>query len=366
MAEALAREVDYETKLDTARRWTREWRFRIGVHHLRGLIDAPRAGAQYTDLARAVLAVLWPLVTDQFAIRYGPPPGRGGVVLGMGSLGAGRLNAMSDLDIIVIYDPAGVEASEGPRPLAARVYYARLTQAMITAMTSPMSQGKLYEVDMRLRPSGNQGPVATSLGAFQSYQRDQAWTWEHLALTRAAVIAGPEDLAADVEMFRTELLAEKGTLAAVAHEVAQMRARINAAKAPDSLWDAKIGPGRMQEIELMAQAGALLQGVPDRDVAAGLAAAVDAGLLDAAGAKQLSETYELCWRLQVAARLLSAQTLRLEALGQAGRAYLQRALGVKSLERGAELLQDQYDAADAVIGTTLNRHSAGQSGRDAG
>ncbi|TMM54429.1 glutamine-synthetase adenylyltransferase [Sulfitobacter sabulilitoris] len=364
LAAALEPEPDYETRLDMARRWTKEWHFRIGVHHLRGLIDADTAGAQYADLARAVLVVLWPLVCDQFARRFGPPPGRGGVVLGMGSLGAGRLNAGSDLDLIVIYDAAGVEASDGPKPLPSRVYYARLTQALITAMTSPMSQGKLYEVDMRLRPSGNQGPVATSWAAFQSYQQTQAWVWEHLALTRAAVITGPDGLARDVEAFRADLLRHKGDPAHVAHEVAQMRARITAAKAPDTLWDAKIGPGRMQEIELIAQAGALIGGIPDRDVVAGLGAARDAGLIDDAGRAQLAAGYALCWRVQVAARLLSAQPLRIDNLGQAGRTFLQRALDVRSLDRAAETLHDCYDACDAVITAALNRYAKAPDAAD--
>ena len=112
------------------------------------------AAAQYADLARAVITGIWPLVIEQFCAKHGTPPGRGAVVLGMGSLGASRLNAGSDLDLIVIYDAEAVEASDGRRPLAARPYYARLTQAMITALTAPMAEGRLYEVDMRLRPSG--------------------------------------------------------------------------------------------------------------------------------------------------------------------------------------------------------------------
>ncbi|MFT7597064.1 MAG: glutamate-ammonia-ligase adenylyltransferase, partial [Paracoccaceae bacterium] len=126
----LAAESDYETQLDATRRWTKEWHFRIGVHHLRGLINGADAGTQYADLAGAVIAALAPVVVQQFALKHGQPPGRGAAVLGMGSLGAGRLNAMSDLDVIVIYDPDGVDMSDGPRPLATRPYYARLTQAL--------------------------------------------------------------------------------------------------------------------------------------------------------------------------------------------------------------------------------------------
>ncbi|MCE8472118.1 glutamine-synthetase adenylyltransferase, partial [Rhodovulum sulfidophilum] len=161
---------DYEAQLDAARAWVREWHFRIGVHFLRGLIDARTAGAEYADLAEAVLAALWPRVVAQFAAKHGDPPGKGAVVLGMGSLGAGALSARSDLDLIVIYDADGVEASDGRRPLASRAYYAKLTQALVTALTAPMAEGRLYEVDMRLRPSGNQGPVATSLQSFRNYR----------------------------------------------------------------------------------------------------------------------------------------------------------------------------------------------------
>ncbi|MFK7881029.1 glutamine-synthetase adenylyltransferase, partial [Roseobacter sp.] len=158
----LRTEPDYEAQLDTIRRWTKEWHFRVGVHLLRGLIVPDVAARQYSDIARSVLAVLWPIVIAQFSVRHGPPPGRGAVVLGMGSLGAGRLTAASDLDLIVIYDPQDSDVSVGEKPLSTRPYYARLTQALITALSAPMSQGRLFEVDMRLRPSGNQGPVATS------------------------------------------------------------------------------------------------------------------------------------------------------------------------------------------------------------
>ncbi|MES2144000.1 MAG: glutamine-synthetase adenylyltransferase, partial [Pseudomonadota bacterium] len=136
LATAMARQADYEGKLDAARRWLKEAHFRVGVHHLRGLIGAVEASAAYADLAGAVVAALWPAVVQDFAGKHGPQPGRGAAVLAMGSLGAGRLNAASDLDLIVIYDAAGVETSDGPRPLATRPYFARLTQALVTALTA--------------------------------------------------------------------------------------------------------------------------------------------------------------------------------------------------------------------------------------
>ncbi|MBC7736069.1 MAG: glutamine-synthetase adenylyltransferase, partial [Candidatus Saccharibacteria bacterium] len=221
---------DYERALDAARAWRGEWHFRVGVHHLRGLVNGHEAGAQYADLAQAVVMALWPVVGRAFAVRHGPPPGRGAVVVAMGSLGAGRLTAGSDLDLIVIYDAAGVAASEGVKPLAAQTYYARLTQSLVTALTVPMAEGRLYEVDMRLRPSGRQGPVATSVQSFRAYQMDEAWTWEHLALTRARVLAGDTGLAAEVEALRLAVLVAKSSGPTVVRDVADMRARLAEAR----------------------------------------------------------------------------------------------------------------------------------------
>lgn len=349
----LTAEADYEARLDGTRRWAREWHFRIGVHLLRGLTDPAQAGVQYADLARAVLSALWPVVTTQFATRHGPPPGRGAVLVGMGSLGAGRLTATSDLDMIVIYDPDGQDSSEGKRPLASRLYYARLTQAMITAMTAPMSQGRLYEVDMRLRPSGNQGPVATSISSFEAYQREEAWVWEHLALTRAAVIAGPAALARDFDSLRRDILSHEDDAAKVLSEVAQMRHKIAAAKSSNGVWDAKIGAGRLQDIELFAQAGALIARQGARDISEGLAAAEKRGVLDSDARAKLDAAYAQCWALQCASRLLSATPLDTEALGQAGAAFLSRTLGCDTLDELETQMAQTYSAAARKIDAVL-------------
>ncbi|UYV38860.1 glutamine-synthetase adenylyltransferase [Rhodobacteraceae bacterium D3-12] len=362
LAEVLAKEPDYERKLDLARRWAKEWHFRIGVHHLRGLIEAEEAGASYADLAEASLRALWPEVVAHFAAKHGPPPGRGACVLGMGSLGAGRLNATSDLDLIVIYDPDGAEMSEGRRPLAVRPYYARLTQAMITAVTAQMSEGRLYEVDMRLRPSGTQGPVATSWQSFQNYQSGEAWVWEHLALTRARVVAGDMGLGADIEAFRAGLLPEKGAdRGEVLKQLGEMRARIAAAKAPDGPWDAKIGPGRMQDIELIAQAGALMGGVPGRSTQAGLEAGVAIGWLSDGDSAALVASYTLCWKVQAVARLLSEKPLSPEGVGGGGRAMVHRETGVESFEALGEMLAERANEARAVIEAALTRLPEGDA-----
>ncbi|MBW0158768.1 glutamine-synthetase adenylyltransferase [Sedimentimonas flavescens] len=353
LREALSAAQDYEKKLDTARRWAKEFKFRVGVHHLRGLVDAAEAARQYADIAGAAVAALWPEVLAEFAAKHGPPPGRGAVVLGMGSLGAERLNASSDLDLIVIYDPEGVEMSEGRKPLATRPYYARLTQALITALTAQMPEGRLYEVDMRLRPSGRQGPVATSIESFRSYQMDEAWTWEHLALTRARPVAGDPGLAADVEAVRVAVLAAKGGDPKVMPDLAEMRARIFAAKAPDGAWEAKIGPGRLQDIELLAQSFALRGGEPARRVEPQLRIGPRLGLCSKEEGERLASAYRFLWRLQAGGRLLTDKPLDMEAIGEGGQSFLLREVGVDSLEALAERLERTTSEVAVIVEAAL-------------
>jgi glutamate-ammonia-ligase adenylyltransferase len=357
----LAQEPDYETQLDTARRWAKEWHFRIGVHLLRGLVSAEDAGLQYGDLARATLRAIWPLVCAQFETKHGPQPGRGASVLAMGSMGAGRLNAGSDLDLIVVYDPQDTEHSDGRRPLPSRQYYARLTQAMITALTAQMSQGRLYEVDMRLRPSGSKGPVATSWQSFVSYQSTEAWVWEHLALTRASVVAGAQDLAKDIETFRHSVLAQGGDPRRVVPAVVEMRDRIAAAKQPSGPWDGKIGPGRLQDIELFAQAALLCAQSPASDIQTGLAAAQGLGWLEKSDAALLGEVYRQCWSIQLGGRLLAENTLDLDRVGQGGTKFLLKVLAEADLKvafsDGIEVVEQallsQYAKAAEVISSAL-------------
>ncbi len=359
LEDVLSGQDDYESKLDSARRWAKEWHFRIGVHHLRGLIDAQTAGAHYGDLAEAVLRGIWPVVVAQFASKHGPAPGRGASVLAMGSLGAGRLNTASDLDLIVIYDADGVENSDGRRPLGARVYYARLTQALITALSAQMSEGRLYEVDMRLRPSGNTGPVATSLQSFKDYQEKDAWVWEHLALTRARVMVGDVGLGQDIEAFRCEVIARHLEPGQILKEVREMRLRIADAKAPDGLWDAKIGAGRMQDIELLSQAACLMAGAAERDVSAGLAAGVAIGWLNDVERATLQRSYDLCWRVQSTAKLLSNKALDPSAIGKGGCDMIMRETGQVDLAALKATLEAAYEAASAAIEAALNRLPTG-------
>ena len=350
LTQALAEEEDYEKKLDRARIWAREWRFRVGVHYLRGLTNAERAGREYAEVASATVAALWPVVVAAFAEKHGAPPGRGASVLGMGSLGAERLNAASDLDLIVIYDGAGEEMSEGRRPLATRAYYARLTQALVTALSAPTAEGRLYEVDMRLRPSGRQGPVATGLNSFRTYQSEEAWTWEHLALTRAHPVAGSADLGAEIDSFRRDLLARPRDRSKVLRDVADMRARLAEARPGGLPLDAKAGPGRLQDIELFAETGALLTGGPGRHIGDQVAAAVTAFDLAEDETALLSDAVALFWRVQAAARLVAGEgSVKTETTGAGASAFLLRETGDASVEALEDRLTDLSSRVAALI-----------------
>jgi glutamate-ammonia-ligase adenylyltransferase len=283
----------------------------------------------------------------------------------MGSLGAARLNAGSDLDLIVIYDPLTAETSDGPRPLATRPYYARLTQALVTALTAQTAQGRLYEVDMRLRPSGRQGPVATSLEAFRAYQETEAWTWEHLALTRARVLAGDAGLAAEVEAFRRDLLGRKGQGAEVARDVADMRTRLADAKPGMGLWEAKNGPGKLMDIELFAQMMALQNASPARGVERQLAAGRTGGQVSQMDETVLLKAMRLYWQLQAGSRLLSDRPLDPGSLAEGAQAFLMRETGMADATGLTEALAEASARAAAVIdeGLKLRRADNGQRKR---
>ncbi|MDC1501044.1 glutamine-synthetase adenylyltransferase [Octadecabacter sp.] len=345
----LDRAPDYEARLDSARRWMKEWHFRIGVHHLHGLIDADNAGRQYSDLARAVLAAIFPVVEAHMATKHGPPPGRGAVVVAMGSLGAGRIHAASDLDLILIYDGQGEDASIGPRPLQTRAYYARLTKALVTSLTAPMAEGRLYEVDMRLRPSGGKGPVATAFSGFEGYQMGDAWTWEHLALTRALVVAGDAALGDDIESARSKVLTAKSGNDAVRADVADMRRRIAQAKSPDGPWDAKIGTGRLQDIELTGQMVALLAGHTGRATQDQIAAGVAAGRLSDADGAALIAAAGLCWTVQAAAQLLVGGALGDATLAEGARRFMARETGMGDMDALAAHMETVCQSANDAI-----------------
>jgi glutamate-ammonia-ligase adenylyltransferase len=227
---------------------------------------------------------------------------------------------------------------------------------MVTALTAPTAEGKLYEVDMRLRPSGNQGPVATSLESFAAYQKDEAWTWEHLALTRARPVAGAAEIGAEVERIRLAVLTARRDAAKTIADVAEMRARIAAAKGAGlGPLEAKLGPGRQQDIELVAQCAAVLGPGAPRHVGEQLAQGAEIGWFTTAEAALMHDAHGLFWRLSAAAKLLTGETLSLDAVGQGGRAFLLRETGFESAEALEAGLEARALAAENAIEAALAR-----------
>jgi glutamate-ammonia-ligase adenylyltransferase len=244
--------------LGIASRFVRGEEFRLAVAELDGRIDQDLAGIARTAVAEAAIANLLPRVMADHERRYGRLRGGGMAVVALGKAGSREMMAGSDLDLMLVYDhPAGAGESSGRVKLAPGPYFGRAAQALVAALTVPTRDGKLYDVDMRLRPSGGKGPVAVSLPAFEKYHRESAWTWERLALTRARVVAGPKGLSARVTAaIRAAIL--QGDPAGVLADTAAMRRRLLAELPPQGVWDVRMRRGGLLEVEFLAQALQLL------------------------------------------------------------------------------------------------------------
>ena len=240
------------------RRTVRGEEFRLAVAQMEGRIDADAAGLQRTDLADAALTVLLPRVLAAHAERHGQVAGGGMAVVLLGKAGGREMMAGSDLDLMLIYDhePDAVE-SDGPRALPPSQYFIRAAHAVVAALTAPGVDGALYAVDMRLRPSGNKGPVAVSLPAFRRYHASDAWTWERMALTRARVVTGSPALCDAVRDALAEAMATAAP-AAIRPDAAAMRARMLRDLPPHGPWDVKLRPGGQIEVEFVVQTALLL------------------------------------------------------------------------------------------------------------
>ncbi len=283
----------YEDLLDRARIFAQEQKFLTGVRVISGTASARQTGPAFARLADVLLSAVLGAVQREVERQHGRVPGGRVALLAMGKLGSEEMTAASDLDLILLYDhDREATLSDGPRPLAPSQYFARLTQRFVTAVTAPTAEGTLYEVDFRLRPSGNAGPLATRVDAFALYQRSEAWTWEHMALTRARVVTATGDLGTEVEAVINEVLSASRDPARVKRDVADMRARLEQEKGSNDVWNLKHTPGGLIDLEFIAQTLRLLHGascpaIRRRDTEGILGAAADAGLLTADQKEQL-------------------------------------------------------------------------------
>ena len=252
---SLEQAVSFEDHLDRARLFRQEQLFLIGARILSGTVSAQQAGEAFASLAEVLIRALHAAVQTRFEELHGRVADAELAIIAMGKLGGREMAASSDLDLIIIYDfdPERPE-SDGVKPLYGAQYFARLTQRLIGSLTVQTNHGALYPVDMRLRPSGRSGPVATHIDGFRSYQQDEAWTWEHMALTRARVVSASSDaFAARVTGVIGEVLARTRDAEAIASDVREMRKAVAAEKGEADRWDLKYAAGGLVDLEFIAQ-----------------------------------------------------------------------------------------------------------------
>ncbi|MBG0803197.1 bifunctional [glutamine synthetase] adenylyltransferase/[glutamine synthetase]-adenylyl-L-tyrosine phosphorylase [Methylocystis sp. H4A] len=299
LAGQFAEARSYEDALDRARVFGQEQKFLIGVRILTGSLSVAEAGFAYTRLAETLIAQLFARVCEEFAKTHGTIDGGACAVVAMGKLGGCEMTAASDLDLMLLYDADPMAESQGGgRPISTQQYYGRLTQRLISALSAPTAEGLLYEVDFRLRPSGNSGPLAVSLAAFSDYQANEAWTWEHMALTRARVVAGPDAFTQRVEAAIRVALTRPRDAQKLKDDVLSMRRRIEKEKGSTSPWEVKQVPGGLIDIEFIAQYLMLLHGPQHPELFStnatlALQRVKDAEFLDASAADALAEASKL-------------------------------------------------------------------------
>ena len=305
---------DYEALLDAIRVVTGELRFALGVQLIEGLADPLAIACALSRTAEAAMGLAARATIADFAAKHGRVPGSELLILGLGRLGGGALTHASDLDIVYLFTGDFAAQSDGPRPLGATTYYNRLASRVSAALSVPTAQGALYEVDTRLRPQGNQGPLAVSCEAFGKYQREAAWTWEHMALTRARVLLGSDAARAELEAVLAEVLHAPRDRAALREAVLQMRAEMARHKSPGGPLDAKLLRGGLVDCEFLvhylqlrgqtATGEPLAEAAPealDPDLVTALGGLAGAGLLPT----DLTGAYESMIRILVAGRLLA-------------------------------------------------------------
>ncbi|MEM9223642.1 MAG: bifunctional [glutamine synthetase] adenylyltransferase/[glutamine synthetase]-adenylyl-L-tyrosine phosphorylase [Pseudomonadota bacterium] len=296
--EALANVGDYEAKLDALRVFTREHMMLIEVRILAGSILGVTAGQVISALAQMVTSRALDVAMGGFAERHGQFAGGGVAVLGLGSFGSREMTPSSDLDMVFIYDaPDEAAQSDGPRPLTPGHYFSRAAQRFIAALSAPTARGQAFEVDLRLRPSGRAGPLATHIRSFERYHEESAWVWEHMALTRARLVAGDEQVGARAMKAIGAALTRPRDPETLAQDVLAMRRKLNGL----SRDDAKHAPGGLVDIEFIVQYLRLRTGLATNTTQTRklLRELAQAGAIDGGSLELLSETHRLFRRLML-------------------------------------------------------------------
>ena len=294
--------ADYQSTLDIVRDYVGEKRFALGVQLIEGRSDALAISQAYAHLAEASLETLTTATLAEFEKAHGKIPGGELIILALGRLGGEALTHASDLDIILLFTGDHLAESDGPRSLGATQYFNRLAQRVIAAMSVATASGALYEIDTRLRPSGADGLLCASVKSFEQYQRENAWTWEHMALTRARVLFGSAGARGQVAKIIRDVLHTKRDIPKLRHDIATMRKDMAAHKPPKGALDVKLLPGGLVDMEFIIHA---LQLETHDGMRPQLGPAIDA--LVAAGHLQadFAQAFALMARLLVMVRLIA-------------------------------------------------------------
>jgi glutamate-ammonia-ligase adenylyltransferase len=313
----------YELRLDALRRFRHEQFLRIGINDLDNLLPFHVASSQLSDLADVCLDAAWRVAEQETCRRYGLAvvPGRFAVV-GLGKLGARELTYNSDLDLIFVYVPSAAEAG----PVSAHEFFTKLAQTLMTTLQVQTREGRMYSIDTRLRPSGNQGPLVSSLESFARYHAESAQLWERQAMIKARGVAGEAGLLGEIETIIERFVYARPLDDAEVAEIHRLRMRLERELAGDERaeFNIKTGRGGLLDIEFMVQMKQLRYGtdaptVRRRATRHGLAALAEAGVVPVEQAATLEQSYAF----------LRALTNRLR---------IERDQPVESLEREGERL----------------------------
>ena len=334
-------------------------RFQLGYQALHGRLAPGEAARAATRLAEAVLAVLLPALLEGFAKSHGRLQGgaAGFACLALGRLGSGTMGFLSDLDLVFLHDErAEEEESDGPHPLAAPVYWGRFARRVQSTLSAASSEGRLYEVDVRLRPHGPAGGTVFSLAAYRDYHLRDAWAWERMSLARGRVVWGGEAFAGRVEEAVAGLLAAPAKEGHYERAAADMRARLAAERPPRGPLDLRYRFGGIYDLDLLAQARMLARASEDpsvlarnaADIFTALGACGDLPSEEAAFLSSAHRFYEdLRWYLQ----LTAGPEVRAQAVGPLLAAGLARAGGEEDfagvlarVESSAERVRAVWDA----------------------
>jgi glutamate-ammonia-ligase adenylyltransferase len=375
VAHQLEQAIAFEEALDAVRRWTKDRQFQIGVRLLRGTADGEEAGSALSDIADIALGQIYPRAIAEFERQHGKLPGRGMALVALGKLGSREMTVTSDLDLIFIYDiPEGVEhwdttLSDGPKPLAPIQYYARLAQRFINAISAMTGEGGLFEVDMRLRPSGASGPIASGLQPFEKYQTSEAWTWEHMALTRARVICGDPGLVADCNAMLKRILTRPRDPAKVTADILDMRLRMAQQHRGDSLWDLKHYRGGQVDLDFIAQYLQLRHAhdhpeILARDSGQVIERARDLKLLDDKTADQLMAIGRLWRQLQQMIRLFVGAKVEEAKLREPTRRHLAQSAGADDFKALKKLIKKRAAAVHAAYHAIIGPETANETRGD--